>query len=391
MHITHMASLRSVWLLLALFAGLMGSLKAYQFNVGGKDGWVQNPSESYSNWSSRMRFQINDALFFKYMQGTDSVLVVSKEDYDTCNTQKPIMKLDGGDSVFKFDRSGPFFFISGNKSSCDKGQKLNTVVIALRNQPKSTPPTTPPSETGAPAPGGQIPATPPKSPSPTASTPSQPPPATTPATSPPPAGQTPAATSPSSFSPSASTPSHTPPSKNPAISPAPMGQTPVTSPNSPSPSTSNSSQSPTPYSPAMSPVTGGPTPGTSPSSPSQSPSVSTPSLSPASNTPEMSPTMAPVGQTPATSPNSPSPSVSTPSPSPAATTPATSPAMTPATQSPATLSPPGENGPNADGAPANTDASGLPDSSSPAFTPSIVFVSLVTIVLSVFMGDSFDR
>ena len=57
-----MASLRSVWLLLALFAGLMGSLKAYQFNVGGKDGWVQNPSESYSSWSSRMRFQINDAL-----------------------------------------------------------------------------------------------------------------------------------------------------------------------------------------------------------------------------------------------------------------------------------------------------------------------------------------
>ncbi|GFZ12432.1 early nodulin-like protein 4 [Actinidia rufa] len=361
-----MASLRSVWLLSVLFAGLMGSLKAYQFNVGGKDGWVQNPSESYSSWSSRMRFQINDALFFKYMQGTDSVLVVSKEDYDTCNTQKPIMKLDGGPEAQRcrhsFEKptkvdstSNPTF---GNRSSGTR-----------RSDSGDTP----------------------KSPSPTASTPSQPPPATTPATSPPPAGQTPAATSPSSFSPSASTPSRTPPSKNPAISPAPMGQTPVTSPNSPSPSTSNSSQSPTPYSPATSPVTGGQTPGTSPSSPSQSPSVSTPSLSPASNTPEMSPTMAPVGQTPATSPNSPSPSVSTPSPSPATTTPATSPAMTPATQSPAPLSPPGVNGPNADGAPVNTGASGLPDSSSPAFTPSIVFVSLVTIVLSVFMGDSFDR
>ncbi|XP_059669428.1 early nodulin-like protein 2 [Cornus florida] len=55
--------------------------------------------------------------FFMYKNGSDSVLVV----YDKCNTEKPIMKMDDGDSVFKFDRSGPFFFISGNKDNCQKG------------------------------------------------------------------------------------------------------------------------------------------------------------------------------------------------------------------------------------------------------------------------------
>ncbi|XP_059669431.1 early nodulin-like protein 2 [Cornus florida] len=59
--------------------------------------------------------------FFKYKNGSDFVLVVKKDDYDKCNTEKLIMKMDDGDSVFKFDRSGPFFFISGNKDNCQKG------------------------------------------------------------------------------------------------------------------------------------------------------------------------------------------------------------------------------------------------------------------------------
>ncbi|XP_073133863.1 early nodulin-like protein 14 [Henckelia pumila] len=106
---------------------------AFQFRVGGKDGWSLNPSENYPHWAERMRFQVNDTLLFKYKKGSDSVLVVTPEDYEKCGWGNPILKLDGGDSVFKFDRSGPFFFISGKKSNCDKGQKLITVVLAVRH------------------------------------------------------------------------------------------------------------------------------------------------------------------------------------------------------------------------------------------------------------------
>ncbi|KZV49125.1 early nodulin-like protein 2-like [Dorcoceras hygrometricum] len=80
-----------------------------------------------------MRFLVNDTLLFKYKKGSDSVLVVNRDDYDKCNSGKPILKLDDGDSVFKFDRSGHFFFISGKKSNCDKGQKLIIVVLAVRH------------------------------------------------------------------------------------------------------------------------------------------------------------------------------------------------------------------------------------------------------------------
>ncbi|KAL0306520.1 UNVERIFIED_CONTAM: Early nodulin-like protein 3 [Sesamum radiatum] len=124
-----------VHLFLVVFAAFTShsSSHAYQLIVGGKDGWVINPSENYNHWAGRLRFQVNDTLLFKYKKGSDSVLVVNNQDYDTCNTANPILRLDDGNSVFKFDRSGPFFFISGNKSNCDKGQKLIIVVLAVRN------------------------------------------------------------------------------------------------------------------------------------------------------------------------------------------------------------------------------------------------------------------
>lgn len=70
---------------------------------------------------------------FKYTQGVDSVLAVNKNDFDNCNVNNPITKLDDGNSVFKLDKSGPFYFISGKKSNCDQGQKLKLVVISPKN------------------------------------------------------------------------------------------------------------------------------------------------------------------------------------------------------------------------------------------------------------------
>ncbi|XP_064975001.1 early nodulin-like protein 18 [Musa acuminata AAA Group] len=95
-------------------------------------------------------------LVFRYKKGEDSVLVVSKQDYDACDVSKPIQKLDGGDSVFKFDRSGPFYFISGTPGNCQRGQKLVVVVVmAVRHCPPiSSPPSLPlsPPPVSSPAP-----------------------------------------------------------------------------------------------------------------------------------------------------------------------------------------------------------------------------------------------
>lgn len=100
---------------------------------------------------------------FKYKKGSDSVMVVNKEDYDSCNPKNPIHKMDGGDSTFQFDRSGPFFFISGNVDNCQHGQRLIVVVLSLGHthvipsSPLPSPPVSPPSPAEAKSPEGSAP------------------------------------------------------------------------------------------------------------------------------------------------------------------------------------------------------------------------------------------
>ncbi|RWW43087.1 hypothetical protein BHE74_00051287, partial [Ensete ventricosum] len=102
---------------------------------------------------------------FRYRKDADSVLVVTKQDYDACNGANPIQKLEGGDSEFKLDRSGPFFFISGTPGNCQKGQKLQVVVLAVRNvKPGPSPPAPPPAIPPSPLPPSERPTSPPAPP-----------------------------------------------------------------------------------------------------------------------------------------------------------------------------------------------------------------------------------
>ncbi|CAI9295102.1 unnamed protein product [Lactuca saligna] len=135
---------KPLYLFFTFFFALLSFSNAYTFTVGGRDGWTLHPSESYNQFSGRLRFVVNDNLHFKYDAASDSVLEVSKGDYDNCNTNNPITTLTGGDSFFTLNRSGPFYFISGNRSHCNEGQKLEVVVIS---------PKTNPSHSAAPPPG----------------------------------------------------------------------------------------------------------------------------------------------------------------------------------------------------------------------------------------------
>uniref|UniRef100_A0A164Y2H4 Phytocyanin domain-containing protein n=1 Tax=Daucus carota subsp. sativus TaxID=79200 RepID=A0A164Y2H4_DAUCS len=145
------------------------------FSAGGKDGWILSPSETYDAWSKRQRFVIGDSITFKYTQGVDSVLAVNKNDYDTCNVNNPITKMEDGNSVFKLDKAGPFYFISGNKSNCDQGQKLNLVVISPKNHHTATSPVASPPAPTAMTPLSPVATSPVASPpAPTAMTPLSP-------------------------------------------------------------------------------------------------------------------------------------------------------------------------------------------------------------------------
>lgn len=97
---------------------------------------------------------------FEYPADKDSVLQVSKDHYTSCTTDNPLAKFTNGHTVFKFNTSGPYFFISGSKSNCLNNEKLHVIVLADRSGTKSSPP---PAES-MPSPSPEVESTPTSSP-----------------------------------------------------------------------------------------------------------------------------------------------------------------------------------------------------------------------------------
>lgn len=55
--------------------------------------------------------------------------MVTEEEYEKCKSSRPLFFSNNGDTVFKFDRPGLFYFISGVSGHCDRGQKMIIKVL----------------------------------------------------------------------------------------------------------------------------------------------------------------------------------------------------------------------------------------------------------------------
>ena len=83
---------------------------------------------------------------FNYQSGQDSVIqVTSQQDYENCNTDASSEKSSDGHTVIKLIKSGPHYFISGNKNNCLKNEKLLVIVLADRTNKNTNQTTSPPS------------------------------------------------------------------------------------------------------------------------------------------------------------------------------------------------------------------------------------------------------
>lgn len=71
---------------------------------------------------------------WKYDGAKDSVYQVTKEDYISCNTTNPIEQHKDGETKVELTRPGPYYFISGVKSNCEKGEKMIVVVLTPRHR-----------------------------------------------------------------------------------------------------------------------------------------------------------------------------------------------------------------------------------------------------------------
>ncbi|KAM7267793.1 hypothetical protein ACFE04_009959 [Oxalis oulophora] len=117
---------------LCCFQFLAITVSSFEFQVGDANiGWsVPNPNDTniYNTWASENRFRVGDSLRFKYTK--DSVMEVREEAYKTCNSNKPMFFSNSGDTVFKLDYPGTFYFISGASGHCEMGQKMILKVMA---------------------------------------------------------------------------------------------------------------------------------------------------------------------------------------------------------------------------------------------------------------------
>ncbi|XP_030519677.2 early nodulin-like protein 3 [Rhodamnia argentea] len=135
---------------MAIFSSI-GSEAKREFVVGGRESSWQVPSSpsQLNQWAQSNRFKVGDFLIFKYDKNADSVLQATEGDYASCSTAKPLKEYKDGDTKLKLERSGPYYFISGAEGHCQKGQKLEVVVMSEKHWSKGV--TATPTEAPAPA------------------------------------------------------------------------------------------------------------------------------------------------------------------------------------------------------------------------------------------------
>ena len=67
----------------------------------------------------------------------DSVLEVTRDDYNRCSTAAPLAThratAGGGAATVPLPRSGPYYFVGGAPGSCQKGERLLLVVMSEKH------------------------------------------------------------------------------------------------------------------------------------------------------------------------------------------------------------------------------------------------------------------
>ncbi|KAK4365041.1 hypothetical protein RND71_016399 [Anisodus tanguticus] len=119
---------QSLYILFQLFLLIQTQVLCYQYKVGDLNAWNIPSSankEVYVKWSKNHPFKLGDSLLFLYPPSEDSVIQVTKQNYNSCNLKNPILYMNNGNSLFNITRPGEFYFTSGTEGHCEKYQKLH--------------------------------------------------------------------------------------------------------------------------------------------------------------------------------------------------------------------------------------------------------------------------
>ncbi|KAL3723326.1 hypothetical protein ACJRO7_035503 [Eucalyptus globulus] len=142
------ATLVGVAVALSLTAALvLPEVAAVRYMVGAGlgNGWTQGLN--YTNWTRDKHFYNGDWLFFVYDRNQLSVLEVNETNYESCNSDHPLVNWTrgAGRDVVPLNVTRPYYFVSGN-GFCFGGAKL---AVKVENPPP--PPVASPEKSGSPA------------------------------------------------------------------------------------------------------------------------------------------------------------------------------------------------------------------------------------------------
>ncbi|XP_020202385.1 lamin-like protein [Cajanus cajan] len=111
---------------------------ATKWTVGNNKFW--NPNVNYTEWTKGKHFYLDDWLFFVYDRNQMSVLEVNKTDYESCNSDHPLVNWTrgAGRDVVPLNVTKTYYLISG-KGFCFSGMKVAVHVEKLPPPPKASP------------------------------------------------------------------------------------------------------------------------------------------------------------------------------------------------------------------------------------------------------------
>ncbi|XP_010513170.1 PREDICTED: mavicyanin-like [Camelina sativa] len=115
----------SLLILVTLFGITVGGTV---HKVGDSKGWTMIEVD-YEAWASSRTFQVGDSLVFSYNNNFHDVTEVTHNDFQLCESSKPLVTYNTGSDSIILTKPGVQQFICGVPGHCKSGQKLQIHVL----------------------------------------------------------------------------------------------------------------------------------------------------------------------------------------------------------------------------------------------------------------------
>ncbi|XP_050231038.1 blue copper protein-like [Mercurialis annua] len=102
------------------------------YTVGDEMGWIVPPGAglAYMTWAYNKTFIVGDFLVFNFVDGLGDVALVTKQAYETCDTNSTIQLWSTAPAKILLNATGDYFFTSTYPRRCTLGQQLAIRVVA---------------------------------------------------------------------------------------------------------------------------------------------------------------------------------------------------------------------------------------------------------------------